>query len=215
MQKIEFEKTNHVIIVKTHGRRCIRSVYDKLRYGEHTPNSFSALTLKHVNPSATIIIFSTGTITIMGPKTLWGSMYVLGLLKKQLGLDIFHIKVTNIVVKYMQQVQSMDISELSSWNKKDCDCDIDLFPSCTYLVPNTKIKANFFNSGKVVIAGCNSESMVTKVIKHLSYIIDDFYRDKETAKIVGKNLILDSIDEMNITKLFKDENQTQNFEYEV
>lgn len=210
---IEYEKINHVIIIKTHGRRCIRAVFDKLRYGEHTPNSFSALTLKHNNPSATIIIFSTGNITIMGPKMLWGAMYVLANLKKQLDLDIFHIKVANVVVKFTQKNKSsMDINELYNWNKKDCDCDVELFPSCTYLVPNTTIKANFFNSGKVVITGCNGEVMAQKVIKHLNYVIHNFYRDRETVKVVDKKLVLDGISSVNFNEILEgdDGNEEQN-----
>lgn len=178
MSSVEYEKINHVIIVKTHGRRCIKSAFEKLRYGEHTPNSFSALTLKHKNPSATIIMFSTGNITIMGPKTLWGAMYVLEVLKQKFDLKVIHINVTNVVVKFTASKSSMNIKDLYNWNKRDCDCDVDLFPSCTYMVPNTKIKANFFNSGKVVLAGCNTEEKVHDVIKHLTYVIHSFYNDR-------------------------------------
>lgn len=190
MVDIEYEKINHVIIVKTHGRRCIRNAFEKLRYGEHTPNSFSALTLKHKNPSATIIMFSTGNITIMGPKTRWGALYVLQTLKQKFDLDIIHINTTNVVVKFFQKSKSMNINELYNWNKKDCDCDVDLFPSCTYMVPGTSIKANFFNSGKVVVAGCNTEEMVEKIIKHLMSVIHNFYKDNNTIEIVDKKLIV-------------------------
>jgi transcription initiation factor TFIID TATA-box-binding protein len=190
MNMVEYEKINHVIIVKTHGRRCITSAFEKLRYGEHTPNSFSALTLKHRNPSATIIMFSTGNITIMGPKTHWGAMYVLEVLKQKFDLHIMHINVANIAVKFLQNASGMDIRELYSWNKRDCDCDLDLFPSCTYMVPNTTVKANFFNSGKVVVLGCNTEEKVEHVIKHLTYVIHSFRSNDTIVKIIDKKAVV-------------------------
>ena len=185
MKEVEYIKTNHVMIVKTQGKRCVKYAFDKLRYGEHTPNRFSALTLKHQNPSATIIMFSTGNITIMGPKTKWGAMYVLSLLKDTFDLEIIHINVANIVVNFFQPPKGefMKINDLYQWNKKDCDCDEDLFPSCTYMVPGTTIKANFFNSGQIVVTGCNNDDMVQTVIKHLISVIDDFYQNREVLTL--------------------------------
>lgn len=191
--EVEYRKTNHVMIVKTQGKRCVKTAFDKLRYGEHTPNRFSALTLKHQNPSATIIMFSTGNITIMGPETEWGAMYVLSLLKDIFDLEIIHINVANIVVNFTQPKRDtgMNINELYKWNKKDCDCDEELFPSCTYMVPGTTIKANFFNSGQVVVTGCNNDETVQKVISHLISVIDYFYKDKDSVKVIDKKLFLE------------------------
>lgn len=192
MRQIEYCKTNHVMIVKTQGKRCVKEAFEKLKYGEHTPNRFSALTLKHQNPSATIIMFSTGNITIMGPETEWGAMYVLSLLKDVFDLEIININIANIVVNMTQprEKSAMNINDLYKWNKKDCDCDIDLFPSCTYMVPGTTVKANFFNSGQIVITGCNNDDMVQTIIKHLVFVIDDFYKDKQSIKFIGKNLVV-------------------------
>jgi TATA-box binding protein (TBP) (component of TFIID and TFIIIB) len=192
-REIEYCKTNHVMIVKTQGKRCVKYVFDKLKYGEHTPNRFSALTLKHQNPSATIIMFSTGNITIMGPETEWGAMYILSLLKDIFDLEIIHINIANIVVNF-SHLKTMNIDELYQWNKKDCVCDVDLFPSCPYQIPGTTIKANFFNSGKVVVTGCNNDETVEKVIKHLAYVIDCFYKDRGNLKFIDKKLIVENIE---------------------
>jgi TATA-box binding protein (TBP) (component of TFIID and TFIIIB) len=186
----EYHKTNHVIIIKTHGRRCIKSAFDLLGYGEHTPKSFSALTLKHKNPSATIIMFSTGNITIMGPKTMWGAIYVLQKLKRKFDLKIIHIKLTNVVVKFSYKNGDMDIAKLYDWDKSNCECDMELFPSCTYMVPNSTVKANFFNSGKVVVTGCSTEAVVENVIKHLLKVIHTFYDDGSKIKVVDKKLVV-------------------------
>jgi transcription initiation factor TFIID TATA-box-binding protein len=195
MKELEYVKINHVMIVKTQGKQCVKNVFGKLKYGKHTPKSFSALTLKHKNPSATIIIFSTGNITIMGPKTQWGALYVMSLLKDIFDLEIIHINIVNVVVKLSQPSKSefVKINDLYQWNKKDCDCDEDLFPSCTYMVPNTTIKANFFDSGKIVVTGCNNENTIDTVIKHLIFIINEYYKDKETVKVVERKLVRNEI----------------------
>ena len=192
MKEVEYIKTNHVMIVKTQGKRCVKYAFGKLRYGEHTPNRFSALTLEHQNPSATIIMFSTGNITIMGPKTKWGALYVLSLLKDIFDLEIIHINVANIVVNLSQPVREgvMKINDLYQWNKKDCDCDEDLFPSCTYMVPNTTIKANFFNSGQIVVTGCSNDEVIETVVKHLIFVIDEFYKNNDVVKVIGNKLII-------------------------
>lgn len=191
-KEVEYEKINHVIIVKTHGRRCIKSAYEKLGYGEHTPNKFSALTLKHKNPSATIILFSTGNITIMGPKTMWGALYVLQVLKEKFDLKIIHIKLTNVVVKFMHKPSGSEfISDFYDWDKSNCECDMELFPSCTYMVPNMTIKANFFNSGKTVVTGCNTEEMVHLIIRHLVHVIKTFYTNKDKIKVIDNKLVID------------------------
>ncbi len=187
---IEYHKTNHVIIIKTHGRRCIQSAFEVLGYGEHTPKSFSALTLKHKNPSATIIMFSTGNITIMGPKTMWGAIYVLQKLKRKVDLKIIHIKLTNVVVKFSYKNGEMDIAKLYDWDKSNCECDMELFPSCTYMVPHSSVKANFFNSGKVVVTGCSTEAVVENVIRHLVRVIHTFYDDGTKIKVVDKKLVV-------------------------
>lgn len=192
-EELEYEKINHVIIVKTYGRHCIRSVYEKLGYGEHTPNKFSALTLKHKNPSATIILFSTGNITIMGPKSIWGAIYVLQVLKEKLNLKIIHIKLTNLVVKFMHKpTGSKFISDFYNWDKSNCEYDMELFPSCTYMVPNLTIKANFFNSGKTVVTGCNNEKTTHLILRHLVHVIKNFYINKNTIKVIDNKLILES-----------------------
>lgn len=186
---VEYTKTNHVIIVKTHGRRSIKSAFETLGYGDHNPCRFSALTLKHRSPSATIIMFSTGNITIMGPKTFWGALFVLQKLKEKFNLKILHIKLTNVVATFEYSVGDMKITDLYDWDKSNCQCSMALFPSCTYMVPNSTVKANFFNSGKVVVTGCNNEKVLESVIGHLVSVIHAFYKDASAIKIVDKKLV--------------------------
>jgi TATA-box binding protein (TBP) (component of TFIID and TFIIIB) len=197
ISSVEYTKINHVITVKTHGKRCLVKTYEKLNFGTYNPDVFSALTLHFENPHVTVIIFSTGNITVMGCSTLWGALYVLQWIKHKLNLKFMKIKLTNVVVKFniINIKKQVDIVKLYESNKSDCACDVDTFPSCTYSVPGTNIKANFFNSGKIVVAGCSSDEQVIAIINKLVDLIHKFY-DNE-IKVVDKKLLVegDSDDE--------------------
>lgn len=173
---IEFTKTNHIITIKTHGMRSLKDTFQQLGYGTYSPVTFSALTLKHKNPSATVIIFSTGNITIMGAPNFWGAMYVIQYIKRKLNLKFITVKLTNVVVKFSIKSlkERVEINRLYEWDQSNCACNEELFPSCTYRVPDTNIKANFFASGKVVVTGCNTHDKVISVVQHLINVVHRF-----------------------------------------
>lgn len=176
IESIEFSKTNHIITIKTHGMRSLEDTFNKLGYGTYSPTTFSALTLKHKNPSATVIVFSTGNITIMGAPHFWGAMYVIQYIKRKLDLDFINVKLTNVVVKFSIKKfkESIQINQLYEWDQSNCACNEELFPSCTYKVPGSNIKANFFTSGKIVVTGCNNDDKVHEVIEHLVDVVHRF-----------------------------------------
>lgn len=154
------------VIVKTQGRLCLEETYDRLGYGMYNPKNFSALTLKFVNPKMAINVFSTGNITIMGCKNKWIALYVMIDIKEELELEITKFSVTNIVATFSLK-KSIDIERIYALDKTNSICDMETFPSCTYSIPNTNIKANFFNSGKVVVTGCTDESEIQTSIEYL------------------------------------------------
>jgi TATA-box binding protein (TBP) (component of TFIID and TFIIIB) len=173
---IEFTKTNHIITIKTHGRRSLKNTFNILGYGTYSPIKFSALTLTHKNPSATVIIFATGNITIMGAPNFWGAMYVLLYLKRKLSLKFITIRLTNVVVKLSIEKfkNTVKINKLYEWDQSNCACNEELFPSCTYRVPDTNIKANFFTSGQIVVTGFNNHEKVLKIVGHLVDVVHRF-----------------------------------------
>lgn len=176
IKSVEFSIINHIITIKTHGMRSLTDTFNKLGYGTYSPITFSALTLKHKNPSTTVIIFSTGNITIMGAPNFWGAMYVIQYIKRKLDLEFINVKLTNVVVKFSIKKfkESIKINKLYEWDQSNCACNEELFPSCTYSVPNTNIKANFFTSGKIVVTGCDSNDTVKTVINHLVDVVHRF-----------------------------------------
>jgi TATA-box binding protein (TBP) (component of TFIID and TFIIIB) len=176
IESVEFFITNHIITIKTHGMRSLVDTFNKLGYGTYSPITFSALTLKHKNPSTTVIVFSTGNITIMGAPNFWGAMYVIQYIKRKLDLEFINVKLTNVVVKFSIKKfkETIKINKLYEWDQSNCACNEELFPSCTYSVPNSNIKANFFTSGKIVVTGCNNNDKVKSVIEHLVDVIHRF-----------------------------------------
>ena len=42
----------------------------------------------------------------------------------------------------------------------------------------------------MVIAGCNNDETIQKVIRHLILIIDGFYKDRDVIKVIDKKLVL-------------------------
>jgi len=170
---MEYNIENNVIIIKTHGMINLADTYKKMGYGTYCPTKFSALTLNHVNPSAAVIIFSTGNITIMGAKSYWGAMYIVQYIKRKLGLVFIDVKLSNVVIVfYLKNV--ININNLYEWDRSKCACNVIIFPSCRYSIPNTNIKANFFTSGKIVVTGCPDVSVASNTIHYLLDVIKKY-----------------------------------------
>lgn len=169
--QIVYKQSNHVILAQTNGRRCLIDVHDKLGLGKYRPKTYSALTQKFSNPKATAILFSTGNITSMGCASFYGAMYVLLKLKRDLGLQFVNIKLSNIVVGFsVKHMGPLSLDRFYELNQEYCTFDIEVFPCLTFNIPNTKIKANLFATGNVVLAGCRSHEQIKESI----------------AKIIGK-----------------------------
>lgn len=169
-----YKQTNHVILAQCHGRQSLVDVHNTLGYGQYRPKTYSALTQRFVNPKATMIIFSTGNITNMGCKTFFGAMRVLLKVKQRLKLDIINVKLTNIVINFsFKEYGEIDLELFYKTNRGFSTYDPGIFPCLTYGIPETKIKANIFHSGNVVISGCkNSECIKDSVNLVLCKILE-------------------------------------------
>lgn len=160
-QAITYKQSNHVILAQTNGRRDLVEIHDQLGMGKYRPKTYSALTQKFSNPKATSIIFSTGNITSMGCSSYYGAMYVLLKLKRELGLEFINVKLSNIVVGFsIKHMGSLDLKTFYEKNQRFCTFDVEVFPCLTFNIPNTKIKANLFATGNVVLAGCRSHEQI-------------------------------------------------------
>lgn len=160
-----YTQTNHVILAQTHGRRSLMDVHGTLGYGKYRPKTYSALTQRFVNPKATMILFSTGNVTSMGCKTFFGALRVMLDVKKKLNMTIINVKLTNIVVNFsFKHMGTIDMDKFYKMNDGESTYDPTIFPCLTYGIPNTKIKANIFHSGNVVLTGCKNRDCIEESV---------------------------------------------------
>lgn len=163
---MEYTQTNHVILAQTNGRMCLKETLETLGYGKYKPTVYSALTQRFTNPKATTMIFSTGNITSMGCKCLFDSLFVLYKLKKRLGLEFVNIRLSNIVVTFsIQSFGKLDLTKFYNDNQSQSTYDVEIFPCLTFNLPDSKIKANIFNTGKVVLIGCRNNEQIEHSIR--------------------------------------------------
>lgn len=162
---IVYKQSNHVILAQTNGRRDLVEIHDTLGLGKYRPKTYSALTQKFSNPKATAIMFSTGNITSMGCSSYYGAMYVLLKLKRELGLEFINVKLSNIVVGFsIKHLGEVDLTKFYTKNQRYSTYDVEVFPCLTFNIPETKIKANLFATGNVVLAGCRSHEQIKESI---------------------------------------------------
>jgi TATA-box binding protein (TBP) (component of TFIID and TFIIIB) len=174
-----YKQTNHVILAQTHGRRSLIGVFNKLGYGKYRPKTYSALTQRFINPKATAIVFSTGNITNMGCNSYFGALRVLLSLKRRLGLEFMNVKLTNIVVSFStKEYGTVDLLKFFEQNRGYCTYDPGIFPCVTFGIPGSKIKANIFKSGNVVIAGCKTRAAIESTI---SSVVEKIRQSLTTA----------------------------------
>jgi TATA-box binding protein (TBP) (component of TFIID and TFIIIB) len=164
--RLFYLRTNHVILVRTRDSRCLYRVSEILKTGKYSPKTYSALTLHYSNPKTTVIMFSTGNITNMGSRSHNGSLYCLHVLKRKLKLEIVHVRLTNAVVTFsIAGYGKLSLSDLNCDNPGTTTYDPGLFPCCTLNIDNSTAKANIFDSGKVVLTGCQTSHQIETNIR--------------------------------------------------
>jgi len=167
-----YRRTNHVIIAQTRQRRDLLEMLAELGFGRYKPSTYAALTQKFVNPKCTNILFSTGNITNMGSRTYYGALYALFYLKRTLGLKYVNIRLTNIVVNF-HAGRRIDPMAFFERNRAHCTCDPGIFPCCTYNPPGTRLKANIFASGNVVLTGLRRTEDIEAAIRDVMALMQD------------------------------------------
>jgi TATA-box binding protein (TBP) (component of TFIID and TFIIIB) len=164
--RLLYLRTNHVLLVRTRDSRCLYRVNEILRTGKYSPKTYSALTLHYSKPKTTVIMFSTGNITNMGSRSYYGALLVIHSLKRRLKLEIVHVRLTNAVVTFsISCYGKLSLGALNSDNPGTTTYDPGLFPCCTLNIENSTAKANIFESGKVVLAGCRTAEQIETNIR--------------------------------------------------
>lgn len=177
---VEYFRTNHVISVRTKGRKSLFEIFDVLKTGEYRPKKFSALTFKVSNPKSTLVFFSTGNLTIMGSYSYYGALYVLQYIKEKLGLEFINVKLTNIVAKLdINSIfdKPLHVQRFFLKNSDKSISNMFIFPCCSYQIPNSHIKVNIFKTGSLVIMGSKSKEILENSINYILTEIQKFIQD--------------------------------------
>lgn len=167
---VVYHRTNHVISIRTSGRKCLTEILKVLKCGTYNPKKFSALTFKVQNPKSTLIFFSTGNITLMGSPSYYGALYVLQYVKQLLGLTFVNVRLTNIVAKFSITTifdKPLQIHNFFQENSDKSISNMVIFPCCSYKIPNSKIKVNIFKSGSMVVVGCKKKQVLEESIHYI------------------------------------------------
>lgn len=174
---VTYKRTNHVISIKMYGKKSLTDVFKTVNTGVYDPKKFSAVTMKLEQPHVTVIIFSTGNVTVMGCTSYFGILYALHYLKRKFNIEFISIKLTNIVSNISLEdvfVKPVDIFKFFNFTRDCSTLNIAVFPCCTYKIPNKNTKANIFKSGSVNIVGSKSKADMEANIKHVLDKITEF-----------------------------------------
>lgn len=175
--KVIYKRINHVISIKTFGKKSLADIFNTLQTGVYDPKKFSAVTMKLEQPHVTVIIFSTGNVTVMGCTSYFGVLYALHYLKKKLNLEFINIKLTNIVANInLTEIYDKPIDVYKFFNHtRDCSTfNKEVFPCCSYKMPHKNTKANIFETGSVNIVGSKNKEDMEENIRFVINVIDDF-----------------------------------------
>ena len=175
--KVVYKRINHVISIKMYGKKSLVDIFETMQTGVFDPKKFSAVTIKLEQPHVTIIIFSTGNVTVMGCTTYFGILYALHYLKRKLKIEFISIKLTNIVSNIsLDEIfeEPVDIFEFFEYTRDCSTLNIAVFPCCTYKIPNKSTKANIFKSGNVNIMGSKNTEEMESNIAYVLNVIDGF-----------------------------------------
>ena len=156
------------------------------------PHRFSAAIAKFINPSATLLLFRSGSVVCTGPKSPLLSLeavYALYCLLKRHNIpaEMRSFKIQNMVFVAMTK-RGIDIARISTDYNSYVNYEPNLFPGCVLRLSDirrktaratsdaTKIVINMFCSGKIVLTGAKSVQEAMQVHRWLClYIIGDRY----------------------------------------
>ncbi|GBG32369.1 TATA-box-binding protein [Hondaea fermentalgiana] len=182
MERVVYSRTNHVISVRLRSRRALPEFASLLMAGKYSPKKFSAITLKVINPNATVILFSTGTATVMGCTSYYAALVALRFLREKLDLEFVHIVLTNIVAKFsIFDRFEVDVDKFRAANQDCCSYNPSVFPSCSFKLPDpTKnIKVNLFSSGRIIVAGPKTREDLEHTVRVVMERFDTTFRRLE------------------------------------
>lgn len=161
----------------------LRDVAARARNVEYSPKRFSAAIMRIRNPKTTCLIFSTGRMVVTGAKNRELSRLAarkFARILSKLGYEIKNISnfcIQNIVGSFDFGCK-LRLEVLSIAYSKFCVYEPELFPGLNWRFFASDLNFKFgrcclliFKSGKVVITGAKSESIIFEAHKFICSII--------------------------------------------
>lgn len=157
-------KLDHEIDIKKVARRFQQVVYE--------PESFSGLIYRRINPTSTIVMFSSGRITSIGTKTEEAGRQCLHtttfelekLMRKKIGIN--KIKTVNVVA-IGDFGQNVDLLKFAEFPK--VQYIPEQFPGAIINLPVGKCLV--FSTGKIISVGCKNEKDAKTNIQEIYYLL--------------------------------------------
>ena len=168
MSENTFRISNIVLTAKLASHVYIKNAIQKIGFGKYDPKSFSALLLKFTNPKASVSIFSSGTIIVMGVSCIHAGFYVVKKISEMLEIKLLSCCVSNVMAHYTYE-KNVNLNEFFEKNRDDCVIDYRVFPNCVYKIKEIGSTASIHESGKINVYGCKT---IEDIEKSIAFIVE-------------------------------------------
>lgn len=175
-------------------RRCFR-------FAEYNPQRFAAVIIRLHAPVVTILIFSTGKGVITGCKStcdLAVALRHLQTILNDIGIGVPHLrsKLRNVVANATLSTK-VNLDRLATLLAEEACYDPELFPGLVYRPHSRDVSLLVFESGAVVLTGCDDENAVRAANAHVERIkqlvLDDDAVDQRAVHRHSKRAALSDV----------------------
>ncbi|CAG9462968.1 unnamed protein product [Pedinophyceae sp. YPF-701] len=173
----------------------LQELNSRLKNAEYNPRRFKAVIIRNAEPKATALVFHTGRIVVTGTKgeqkARECARFFAKRIKKALGfgdeLKFSEFRIQNVVgsseVGFPVRLEGLKLT-----HSKVCRYEPEIFPGAIYYLGDPKVVLLIFVSGKVVITGAKSESMVSEAFCKMFVLLQEFQMarsevDAEKARV--------------------------------
>jgi len=152
----------------------------KLENCELNTKRFPGAVLRLQNPKIAVLIFSSGKVVITGarsPEALVRGQAILIKTMKEAGVichDTPDVAVTNMVCSY-------DLGKYINLNKvvitlnmENVEYEPEVFPGLVFRIPDPKVVALLFSSGKIILTGGRNMEKVEEGLAYLEQKLSNF-----------------------------------------
>lgn len=140
---------------------------------ELNKKKFPGAVFRIVNPKITVLIFSSGKVVMTGVKSqddFVRGLEILIQIMKEAGVTCYDtpdVVVTNIVCSYDMGNKINLNKVVMSLNLETVEYEPEVFPGLVFRIPDPKVVALLFSSGKIILTGGRNMEEVEKGLAYL------------------------------------------------